>query len=149
MEENVRRGQEKQVAAHAKKITKKHRNVQYNAGDEVLLFNVRKRGRKGGRLEPDFCGPYTIEDISGKCVTLKADGKTLRTKYSVDHIKPYRRPEGEDLVRAESHVDAPRPSVINFAKKVEPHKSSSPVKLQAETPHSTQDEGGLLRNICS
>lgn len=53
---------------------------------------MRKRGRKGGRFDPDFSGPYTIQDIAGKCVRLKnTEGATLKNHYSIDHIKPYRR----------------------------------------------------------
>jgi len=42
-------------------------------------MNMRKRGRKGGRIEPDFSGPYIIERLSGKLVTLnKPGGITLK-----------------------------------------------------------------------
>lgn len=142
VEENVQRGQEKQMAAYAKKLQKKYKEVQYKAGDEILLLNARRRARKGGRLQADFSGPYRITDISGKHVTLESDGKTLHTKYSIDHIKPYRRPEREDL-NAETLEDVPkppRPSVITSAKKAE----ATQVKIPPETPNSTQDEGGLL-----
>lgn len=160
VEDNIQKGQEKQVAAYAKRISKKYKEVHYEAGDEILLLNVRRRGRKGGRLQPDFSGPYIIQDICGKRVTLQnSDGKTLNTKYNIDHIKPYRRPEKKD-VTAESQVDEPptatRPSVIRFAKKAEAPDvtlMSTPVKFPPETPpfqkQGTQDEGGLLKSICS
>ncbi len=91
-EENIRKSQEKQKEAYAKRVQKKYRDLIYNVGDEVLLMNMRKRGRKGGRIEPDFSGPYIIERLSGKLVTLnKPGGITLKTKPSISHIKPYRR----------------------------------------------------------
>ncbi|KAG1924860.1 gypsy retrotransposon integrase-like protein [Pimephales promelas] len=91
-EENIGKSQEKQKEAYAKKVQKKYKDLIYNVGDEVLLMNMRKRGRKGGRIEPDFSGPYIIERLSGKLVTLnKPGGITLKTKYSISHIKPYRR----------------------------------------------------------
>ncbi|XDV48459.1 hypothetical protein PO909_017866 [Leuciscus waleckii] len=87
-EENIA----KQKEAYAKKAQKNYKDLIYNVGDEVLLMNTRKCGRKGGRIEPDFSGPYIIERLSGKLVTLnKPGGITLKTKYSIGHIKPYRR----------------------------------------------------------
>jgi len=78
-EENIGKSQEKQKEAYAKKVQKKYKDLIYNVGDEVLLMNMRKRGRKGGRIEPDFSGPYIIERLSGKLVTLnKPGGITLK-----------------------------------------------------------------------
>lgn len=89
-EDNVKKGQEKQVATFSKRISKKYKEVCCKAGDEVLLLNMRKCGRKSGRLQPYFSGPYFIQDICGKCVTLQnSDGKTLNTTYNLDHIKPF------------------------------------------------------------
>lgn len=104
-------------------ITKNiYQEVHYKAGDEVLLLNMRKCGRTGGRHQPDCLGPYIIQEICGKRVSLNnCNGKILHTKYNTDHIKPYRRPERKDFVTAESQVDEPltatRPSVKHFAKK--------------------------------
>ncbi|KAL7837366.1 hypothetical protein SRHO_G00270770 [Serrasalmus rhombeus] len=67
---------------------------------------MRKQGRKGGRIEPDFSGPYVIRSICGKVVTLSnSDGATLKNKYSVNHIKPYRRSQNDDrqVPTQESH----------------------------------------------
>ncbi|KAL2080753.1 hypothetical protein ACEWY4_024546 [Coilia grayii] len=91
--ENISKTQEKQRQAYEKRVLKKkYKDIVYSAGQEVLLFNMRKRGRKGGRIEPAFFGPYLIKEISGKQVTLSnLEGIALKTKYSVDHIKPYKR----------------------------------------------------------
>ncbi len=43
------KSQEKQKEAYAKRVQKKYRDLIYNVGDEVLLMNMRKRGRKGGK----------------------------------------------------------------------------------------------------
>ncbi|KAI7789889.1 putative gypsy retrotransposon integrase-like protein 1-like, partial [Triplophysa rosa] len=145
--ENISKSQEKQKQAYAKRIQKKYQNTVYHVGDEVLLFNMRKKGRKGGRIEPDFTGPYAIQSICGKLVTLSdSKGITLKNKYNVNHIKPYRRSKTDDaqVPRQESHVPKEnmtstfscsppsltieermtedismpqRPSVINFASK--------------------------------
>ncbi|KAL7858905.1 hypothetical protein SRHO_G00140520 [Serrasalmus rhombeus] len=67
---------------------------------------MRKQGRTGGKIEPDFSGPYVIRSICGKVVTLSnSDGATLKNKYSVNHIKPYRRSQNDDrqVPTEESH----------------------------------------------
>lgn len=60
VEENMAKSQDLQKEAYARRVQKKYRNLVYSVGDEVLLLNMRKRGRKGGRFDPDFSGPYTI-----------------------------------------------------------------------------------------
>lgn len=104
--ENISKSQEKQKQAYAKRVQKKYKNTVYGVGDEVLLFNMRKQGRKGGRIEPDFTSPYAIQSICGKLVTLSnSEGVTLKSKYNVNHIKPYRRSKTDDgpVPRQESH----------------------------------------------
>lgn len=61
--------QDKQKQANAKHVQKKYQNALYHVGDEVLLYYMRKWGRKKGRLEPDFSGPYMIHSMQGKLVT--------------------------------------------------------------------------------
>ncbi|CAK6978987.1 uncharacterized protein LOC125780607 [Scomber scombrus] len=68
--DNIANSQESQRQAYAKRVLKKYEKTSYNVGDEVLLFNMKKRGRKGGRIEPDFSGPYVITHIGGKLVSL-------------------------------------------------------------------------------
>ena len=76
-EENICKSQEKQKEAYVKKVQKKYQHITYKVGDEILLLNMRKRGRKGGRIEPDFFGPCIIQSVCGKLVTLKnLDGAT-------------------------------------------------------------------------
>ncbi len=92
VEENIALSQKKMTEAFAKRVQKKYRNVEFKEGDEVLLLNMRKRSRKGGRMEADYTGPYTIEEISGKTATLQTpQGVCLKTKYSISHLKPYKK----------------------------------------------------------
>lgn len=79
-------------------VSKKYKNTVYHVGDEVLLFNMKKRVRKGGRIEPDFSGPYVIKDLTGRMVTLSSpDGTTLKNKYSISHMKPYRESQTSEV----------------------------------------------------
>lgn len=94
--EIISKSQNRQKEAYdKKKVQKKYKkNLIYTVGQEVLLFNMRKQGRKGGRTEPDFNVPYTIQAISGKLVTLlNSEGVLLKNKYNVDHIKPFPKPK--------------------------------------------------------
>ncbi|KAM8967036.1 uncharacterized protein RCH25_025715 [Pelodytes ibericus] len=123
--ENMEKSQEKQKKAHMKKVLKKYKNISYSVGNEVLLYNMRRKGRKGGRMEPDFFGPYTIMEICGKVVKLcTLDGAPLKQKINVDHIKPYIRSarttapktqaSSEEIITSVSSVPH-RASVIHFA----------------------------------
>lgn len=127
-EVNSEKSQQKQREAYAKRTQKKYRNVVYSANDEVLLLNMRKRGRKGGRMEPDFSGPYRINSVCGKLATLKnSQGIILKSKVNIGHLKPYRREQvvpkttktQEDLETPSLPKDTEsmttRPSVIHFA----------------------------------
>ncbi|CAH2283751.1 gypsy retrotransposon integrase 1, partial [Pelobates cultripes] len=90
IKEKIEKSQEKQKTY----ALKKNKDVVSSVGDEVLLYNMRKRGRKRGRIEPDFSGPYIIKELCGKVVKLEnSGGVTLQKKFSIDHIKPYRRSE--------------------------------------------------------
>lgn len=161
MEENGQKGQEKQVAAHAKRIKKIYEEVEYKPGDEVLLLNMKKRGRKDERLQPDFSGPYIIQDLCGNHVTLQnSDGETLNTTCNVDHIKPYLTPDSKDVALPQMQLDASRthvrPTVIHFAKKTKSHvsviqKSFSlqvPPETQRSPQLSTEDKGAVIKEIC-
>lgn len=64
--------------AHAKHIQKNHKHIFYSIGDEVLLYNARKKGHKGG--------PYTIKTISGKLVTLMSkEAAGIHSEDTVQH----------------------------------------------------------------
>ena len=51
--ENISKSQHKQKQAIAERAQKKNQNALYHRGDEVLRFNVRKRGRmEEPKMEP-------------------------------------------------------------------------------------------------
>jgi len=57
----------------------------------VLKYNANKRTRKGDRLQPEYSGPYTIEDITTGKVTLcnKDTNQFLKRKCSIKDLKIY------------------------------------------------------------
>ncbi|KAK7165412.1 hypothetical protein R3I94_003696 [Phoxinus phoxinus] len=80
--------------AQGKQKSRKRKNVKsfhIHEGEEVLKANKRKEGRKGGRLEGNWTGPFLVKDITGKGVATLADksGNILRQKTNVSQLKPY------------------------------------------------------------
>ncbi|XP_014834308.1 PREDICTED: uncharacterized protein LOC106911992 isoform X3 [Poecilia mexicana] len=132
VEENVELAQRKMKKAFANRAQKKFKNFKFTEGEEVLLFNIRKRGRKGARMEADYSGPYFIHKVIGSTVMLKTmAGKVLKTKHSMSHLKPYNRGNegqnaGEGFISGEKLNE--RETVIRYAGK-------------AETPLQTKTDG--------
>ncbi|KAK7879084.1 hypothetical protein WMY93_034133 [Mugilogobius chulae] len=65
---NVLRSQQKTTLKRAKKGHEDH----FKVGDLVLMKNIREEQRKGGKLEDDMLGPFSIINIQGKSVDLRA-----------------------------------------------------------------------------
>nr|XP_054597104.1 uncharacterized protein LOC129163455 isoform X1 [Nothobranchius furzeri]XP_054597109.1 uncharacterized protein LOC129163455 isoform X1 [Nothobranchius furzeri] len=115
--------------AYANRANKKYKHFTFKEGDEVLLYNVRKRSRKGARMERDYSGPYTIQQLLGKTAMLTTmTGKHLKTKHSITHLKPYKRGNvghkeaGPDepptkIQKLESSENQERESVIKYVGK--------------------------------
>uniref|UniRef100_A0A8C1R0T5 Gypsy retrotransposon integrase-like protein 1 n=1 Tax=Cyprinus carpio TaxID=7962 RepID=A0A8C1R0T5_CYPCA len=86
--------------------SRKRKNVKsfhIHEGEEVLKANKRKEGRKGGRLESNWTGPFVVKDITEKGLATLADksGKILCQKTNVSQLKPFLRRnikmDGEEL----------------------------------------------------
>jgi hypothetical protein len=82
----------------AKYYNKKHKNMSYNVGDEVLLFSRNIRTRRAYKKFNDrFIGPFRVMEKVGrntyKFNLLKRYGRLYRT-FGVTLLEPYRRREG-------------------------------------------------------
>ncbi|ROL23527.1 hypothetical protein DPX16_18795 [Anabarilius grahami] len=65
----------------------------FMAGDKVLVRNVRQENRKGGKMDPDMLGPFTIVKIEEKNVdVVSTKGKKIM-KFNMDHLVKYVEPE--------------------------------------------------------
>ncbi|XP_063297875.1 uncharacterized protein LOC134586336 [Pelobates fuscus] len=134
--ENIAKSQEKQKVAYANRVQKKYRDLNYSVGDEVLLYNMRKRGRKGGRIEPDFLGPYVIEELCGNLLKLANYASViLKNKININNIKPYRRSKEATCPRQQSE----RTSVIQFAPKRQDSTTEPSASLNLQ--QSMEDRG--------
>lgn len=58
-------------------------------GALVWRENVRSQQRKGGKLDREYLGPFTVVKVEGKSVDLiDINGRTF-PKVSIDHLKMY------------------------------------------------------------
>ncbi|CAL8237741.1 unnamed protein product [Boreogadus saida] len=64
----------------------------YKVGDMLWRKNVRSLQRKGGKLDPEFLGPFTVVNIEEKSVHLvDSSGKSIH-KVNTDHLKLHNTP---------------------------------------------------------
>jgi hypothetical protein len=97
--ENIDAAQKKQATNYNKRIGRRTKPVE--VGCYVMRRNAQKMTRNGGRLEPDFLGPYICREINGKRATLaKVSGEELQRSVSVDHLKVVRGPKKDSCTSA-------------------------------------------------
>ncbi|XP_046873719.1 uncharacterized protein LOC124466091 [Hypomesus transpacificus] len=61
-------------------------------GDLVLRKNICQEQRKGGKMEADLLGPYTIVNIDKKSADLQTEGQIFE-KINIDHLKKCVEPQ--------------------------------------------------------
>ena len=76
------------------------KSFSFKDGDEIMKANMRKQGRKGGKLEDNWSGPYIISSLSSKGVaTLTSKtGVELKQKPNVSQLKPFVRPTFRGII---------------------------------------------------
>ncbi|XDV11184.1 hypothetical protein PO909_000192 [Leuciscus waleckii] len=60
---------------------------EFKVGDKVWRKNIRSQQRKGGKLEANFLGPYTITKLEGKSADLEDEGGVKFPRINVDHLR--------------------------------------------------------------
>ena len=88
VQRNVRSSQEK----IRKRKMEKGWEDNFQVGDKVLKCNIREQQRKGGKMERDMLGPFTIIQLEGKVASLKGM-KNQNTIANVDQLTPFIEPE--------------------------------------------------------
>lgn len=80
-----------------------------NPGDEVLRANKRKEGRKGGRLEANWSGPYVVASITSKGVAtlLDSSGTQLKQCVNISQLKPFIRPTMRGNSNRQGYLNPP------------------------------------------
>ena len=84
--ENIIKAQDRQKRDYAKKHAKKRPFVE---GDDVLLWNLRRADRKGGRMKDPWLGPYKIGHVcdNGTYQLVNEEGTSLRQKAHGVNLK--------------------------------------------------------------
>jgi len=62
---------------------------QFNVGDKVLLWNLRRADRKGGRMQDPWLGPYTVSAVTagGSYELINEEGELLKKKQHGVNLK--------------------------------------------------------------
>lgn len=83
-------------------------------GSKVLLQNLKRKDRKGGKFTYKWIGPYTVQSISktGMCVLSNQNGITLKKKYNVSILKEFHSDNPESLPARNVEDTAPQPAEI-------------------------------------
>lgn len=89
VKQNIAKSQEKV----RKRKMEKGQEDNFMAGDKVLVRNVRQENRKGGKMDPDMLGPFTIVNIEDKNVDVVSTKGKKKLKFNVDHLIKYVEPE--------------------------------------------------------
>ncbi|KAL0152095.1 hypothetical protein M9458_052602 [Cirrhinus mrigala] len=72
-----------------KRKLEKGKAVVMQVGDRVLRQNKRSQQRKGGKLDPDYFGPYTVTKVDGKSVDLLDEYGKILPRVNLDHLVPF------------------------------------------------------------
>ncbi|RXN38205.1 sentrin-specific protease 1-like isoform X1 [Labeo rohita] len=80
---------ESNIAACQERVRKQRKRplTKFNVGDKVWRQNVRMEQRKGGKLEPNFLGPYRIASLEGKSAGLEDETGVVIPKINIDHLR--------------------------------------------------------------
>ncbi|KAK1166319.1 hypothetical protein AOXY_G12923 [Acipenser oxyrinchus oxyrinchus] len=61
----------------------------FTLGEKVLRKNRRSQQRKGGKMDRDLLGPFTITAVQGKSADLTDEKGKVFPSISLDHLVPY------------------------------------------------------------
>ncbi len=75
-----------QVQKKKKNVVTGSRRGCCHAAWGVLRQNKRSQQRKGGKLDPDFFGPYTVTKVDGKSIDIVDDHGKLFPTVNLDHL---------------------------------------------------------------
>ncbi|KAK9972331.1 hypothetical protein ABG768_025646, partial [Culter alburnus] len=117
-----------------KQLTRKEqkaKKVKLTVGDKVWRCNVQSQQRKGGKLDQNFLGPYTIKNIEGKNADLIDERGAILPKINIDHLRLYT----EQKPRIPHKIVARRSTAATASQKT-CQTATSPVIVAASLPSS-------------
>ena len=95
--ENIEKAQKKQQKDYNRRHSQPESTIPI--GSQVLLQDLKRQDRKGGKFKFKWVGPYTLTSISkrGLCELTNSKGVTLKKKYNVSLVKPFYASESSSL----------------------------------------------------
>ena len=116
--QNIKKAQKKQQKDYNKRHSTPPSTLPI--GSKVLLQNLKRQDRKGGKFTFKWIGPYIIQSISktGLCALSNQKGVALKKKYNVSLLKPFYSNE-----RPNTDVDEdpkPEPEAVKIHEDSEP-----------------------------
>ena len=116
--QNIKKAQKKQQKDYNKRHNMPPSTLPI--GSKVLLQNLKRQDRKGGKFTFKWIGPYIIQSISkmGLCALSNQKGVTLKKMYNVSLLKPFYSNE-----RPNTDVDEdpePKPEAVKIVEDPEP-----------------------------
>jgi len=135
--ENIRKAQKKQQRDYNKRHNQPESTVPI--GSKVLLQDLKRQDRKGGKFKYKWVGPYTLTSISrrGLCALTNAKDVTLKNKYNVSLIKPFYAKEIQEF---EDEGSQPQPETT-----VERPTTQSETTVERPTTPSNAPRRNLKR----
>ncbi|XP_065653804.1 uncharacterized protein LOC136080718 [Hydra vulgaris] len=93
--EEVEKNIKKSQLRKKKDYEKRHKNqIQFNIGDEVFVYNLRRADRKGDKGKSVWDGPYEVIEIffdKGLYQLKQKNGEILRTKHHGSNMKLFEK----------------------------------------------------------
>ena len=80
-----------------KRMQQQGTHIDLKIGDRVLRQNIRSQQRKGGKLDPNFLGPYTVMKVERKSIDLMDDRSELCPKINLDHLVHFKEPPAKTI----------------------------------------------------
>ena len=80
------------TAQNKYKLPKSPKQACFQVGDMVLRKNIRSQQRKGGKMDKNWLGPFTVVAITKKSADLQSDNQFL-PKVNIDHLRIYKTPQ--------------------------------------------------------
>ena len=95
--ENIEKAQKKQQRDYNRRHSQPESTIPI--GSQVLLQDLKRQDRKGGKFKFKWVGPYILTSISkrGLCELTNAKGITLKKKYNVSLVKPFYASESQEF----------------------------------------------------
>lgn len=95
---NIDEAQRRQKLSHDRRHNGK---VTFGAGMKVLLKNLRRSDRKGGKFSHAWNGPFTILQVfeNGTLRLADTSGKPLHTLHNACNLKKYFEPSNQEQLR--------------------------------------------------